>query len=90
MFLVSGEELGHLTTEYVVHNDAGNRDQQSDRRGFQRKAESDHDGIDGHGAGGTHRMECEHDTKHGAQQSNIRGVRGHRANDDQVFGQSHF
>ena len=35
-------------------------------------------------------MKCEHDPKNGAQQANIWGVRGHRANDDQMFSQSHF
>lgn len=87
---MEGEEFADFSPEHVVHHDARNRDQQSDRRRFQRQAEPDHDGIDGHSAGGAHRMEGEHDAQHGAEQADIGGVRGDRADDDQAFGQRHF
>jgi len=49
-FLVPGEEFRYFSPEYIVHDDAGNGNHQSDRRGFQCKAEPDHNGIDGHGS----------------------------------------
>ena len=90
LHLVQRHQFSDSTAEHIVHDHAGDCHEQANRGGFERQAQSDHDRADRDGSGGTHRVKGQHDTQDRTQQSNVRGVRRHRPDDDQALGQGHL
>src|SRR5688500_1550414 len=87
---VDGDQFTHSAAKDIVHHDAWDGDKQAGRSRFQCQTESDHDRADSHGADCSHRVKGQHDAEDGAQETDVRGIRSDRADDDEASCQSDF